>query len=544
MRRFTPILMLLLATLLFSAVPARAWLFGGSDTLVTIDGTRYSATDFKRWWQFWNDEKLPLPQTPDVYVDWLLLAREGERMDLASTPGFQRMAEVFLKSRSLLMLKNEEINSRIKVTEADIRALYEKEYLPRWLVQRLEFRDEAAAGAAWQELTTGAVSVDELAARDPEQGGPVVNRESWLRPNGIDPWWKAIFEKLEPGEMVEPGEGDQAVRIFYLKERKGGDDEDLDMLREGISRKLWKQQENELTLALLDRLREKYQVKVDNERIEAIDLTAAETEASLGDTPVITTSKQNVSEKDFLTITRRYVASRGVAAHSLLKADEVKKLKDEIVNGIIAQHVTDWEALDRHYEEQEPFKWEYEFYVNHQMGLGLEKMLFGPAATVTDEEIKRHYEENLGRYTQMETARIIIVDDTQGPVNQVWADVISGTPFTKAVRQRFGHSVESQEVPVNHLDPDIKAAVAKLAVGETSPPLEAQESQVLVHLLDRTPPIPFPLERVVENIRNHLIREKIDQQRREYLETIKSRSRIKVRSRQWNAILKELGGAK
>lgn len=548
MRRFTPILILLLVILLSSAAPARAWLFGSDDTLVTIDGARYSADDFKRWWQFWNDEKRPLPKTPDVYIDWLLLAREGERMEIASTPGFQRQTEIFLKSRSLLMLKNEEVNSRIDVTEADIRALYEKDYLPRWLVQRLEFRDEAAARAAWQELQTGSVSIEELTVRDPEQGGPVVNRESWLRPSGIDPWWTAIFEKLEPGEMVEPGDHEQALRIFSLKERKGGDDEDLDKLREGISRKLWKQQENDLTQALLNRIREKYQVAVDTERIAAIDLKAAmdlkASGVSLSDDPVITTNRQNVTEKDFVTITRRHIASRGVAAHALLSEEDEKKLKDEIVAGIIAQNVTDWEALDRHYEKQEPFKWEYEFYVDHQLGLALERMLFAPGATVGEEEIKRHYEENIGRYTQMATARIIIVDDTQGPVNQVWADVVSGTPFTKAVRQRFEQNVAPQEVPVNHLDPEVKAAVDKLSVGETSPLFSSQGSQVLVHLLERTPAIPLPLERVAQNIRTQLVRDKIDQQRRDYLDTLKSRSRIEVRNRQWKSIQKEFGGAR
>jgi hypothetical protein len=543
MRRITPILILLLATLLFSAVPAKAWLFGSNDTLVTIDGTRYSATDFKRWWQYWKEENQPLPQTPDVYIDWLLLAREGDRMELASNPGFKRQAEVFLKSRSLLMLKNDEVNSQINVTDADIRAHYEQNYLPRWLVQRLEFLDDDAAGAAWRELMTGAVSVDELAARDPEQGGPVANVETWVRPSGIDPWWKAIFEKLEPGEMVEPGAHDQALgnRILHLKEQKGGDDEDLDKLRAGISRKLWKQQENELTLALLAKLREKYEVKVDAERIEALDLAAAK--ESLGDDLVITTKQQSVTEKDFVTIAQQHIASRGIAVHALLKGEETQKLKAEIVAGIIAQNVTDWEALDRHYEEQGQFKWEYQFYVRHQLGLALERALFVPAAKVTEEEIQRHYEENLGRYSQMATARVIIIDDSQGPVNQVWADVVAGTPFSRAVRQHFKQSVAPQEVPVNHLDPEIKAAVDKLAVGETSPLLRAQGSQVLVHLLALTPEIPLPLERVAENIRNQLVREKIDQQRRDYLDTIKSRSRIDVRSRQWKAIQKELGGA-
>ena len=123
MQRLTSILILLAALALLPAAPAAAWLFGSDDTLVTIDGTRYSAEDFKRWWQFWKEAEQPLPKTPDPYIDFLLLAREGERMELYAKPDFQRQTRVFLTSRTLLMLKNDAVDSQIKLSDADIKAL-------------------------------------------------------------------------------------------------------------------------------------------------------------------------------------------------------------------------------------------------------------------------------------------------------------------------------------------------------------------------------------------------------------------------------------
>lgn len=540
MRRFPAALILLAFTALLPASAGAAW-WRSDDTLVTIDGVRYSGENFKRWWTFWKDADTPFPKTPEPYIDWLLLNREGERMELASDPGFRRQTQVFLKSRALLMLKYEEVDSRIAVTDAEVRARYERDYLPRWLVQRLEFRDADAAAAAWKELATGTVSVDELATRPPEQGGPSVQRENWLRPQAIDPGWAAIFAKAEVGAVVDPAEHEHGPGLFRLKEKKGGDEEDFARLREEIRRDLWKERENALTSALLNRLREKYEVVVDAERIEALDLTSPE--GALTDAVVIATNRQSVTEKDFVTIARRHLSSRAASAHAFKDPEDLRKLKGEIVGGILGQNLVDWEALDRHYEEKEPFQWEYEFHVAHRLVLALEQRLFAPGAKVGEDEVKRHYGENLGRYTQPALVKLYILDDTQGPVDQVRADVLVGVPFTKALRDRFEGRVAPREFPANHLEPEIKAVVDRLAVGETSPLFSAQGSQALVHLVERTPERPVPLEQAAGTIRTRLVKEKMDRQRSEYLALLKARSKIEVKERQWQSVRKELGEA-
>jgi hypothetical protein len=544
MRRFTSILILLVCLALLPVAPAAAGFFDvlfKGDPLVSIDGTRYSADDFKRWWQFWQEPEQALPKTPDPYIEWLLLAREGKGMQLDEDPGFKRQTKVYLQARGLLMLKNEAVDSRIKVSDADIKARYEEKFLPRWLVQNLEFKDDAAAKAAWQELTAGTLKVDELLTRDPEQGGPVKSGENWVRPGGIDPGWETIFRKLKVGEVVNPDEHEGGPGLYCLKDQKGGDEEDLAKFREEIMRTLWKEQEDALTRALLDELRRKYEVVVDQERIDSMDIAAPDD--TFTETAVITTNQKNVTEQEFIAVVRKLMAGRPAAAHAAKDPEEARKLKAETLTNIIAQSVTNWEALDRHYEEKEPFKWQYQFNYNHRLVIALEERLFMPEAVVTEAEIKQHYDENKPLYTQPEMVRLYIIDANQGPVDQLWAEVMTGKNFQKVLGELFQQRISPQEAPANHLDPDIKAMVDKMAVGETSPISTAQGSRVIVYLEERTPESLLPLERATGTITTRLKRQKVQQAADAFIEKIRSRSQIEVSKRQWQAIQKELGGA-
>jgi len=540
MRRITLTLIFLVCLAFLPVTQVTAALFG-DDTLVSIDGENYSIEDFKHWWKYWNDNDSPLPETPDPYVDWLLLSREAERMDLDKTPEFKRQTRIFLQSRTLLMLKYDAVDSKITVTEADIKTRYTEQYQPLWNVQRLEFKDEKTAIAAWQDLAAGTLLIDDLRTRAAEQGGPVSTVQNWLRPNGTDPDWVTILQKLKVGEAVNPNDYGKGPFLYFLNDKKENDEEDFAKVRADIRRELWKEQENKLTRQLITELREKYKVEVDEERIAALDLNAADD--TFTDTAVITTSKQNITEKEFMNVIRKLMISRPAAAHAASDEEVAVTLKNETVYNIIAQSVTNWESLDRHYEEKEPFKWEYEFNFRHRLKLALEQRVFAPEATVSEEEIKQHYEENIALYTQPTLVQLYIIDETQGPIDQIWADIAVGKNFQDVLKEQFGQPIKPQNVPANHLDPEVKEVVDILVDGETSQIFMAQGIRVMVHLVERTPEAPLPLERVKRSISSSLWREKLNQMRSNYLETVKSGSAIDVRQRNWKKIQKELGGA-
>lgn len=541
MQRIALTTILLACLTLLPAAPSEAWLFT-DDTLVSIDGEKYSADDFKRWWKFWQEPEQPLPKSPTPYIDWLLLSLEANRMGLFNDPGFQRQTRVFVQSRGLLMLKYEAVDSKIDIAEKDIRAIYEERYLPRWQLQRMEFKDADAAESASKELAEGTVTLEDLLSRNAEEGGPVKADERWLRPEGIDPGWAALFNNLEVGEVVDPAEHGFDHVLYLLKEQKGGDDEDLATVRERIKKDLWKKQENALTRKLLTDLREEYRVKIDEERLEALDIGAPDD--SFTDAAVITSAREDVSEKEFMAVIRRLMGSRPTAAHAAADLEEAAKLKVETAQNIIGQSVTNWASLDRHFEKEEPFKWEYEFNFNHRLVMALENRLFAPEAEeISEEEISRYYQENIERYSRPSVVKLYLIDETQGPVSRIWADVASGGNFVKVASKNFGIDARLQEIPANHLDPEVKAVVDKLVDGETSQVFNAQGIQVIAHLFERTPEAPLPLERVKDSIRSQLKKEKLTEVRNKYLNSLRANSDIEVKERQWKSIQKELGGA-
>jgi hypothetical protein len=513
-----------------------------SDTLVTLNGTDYDKEEFKQWWKFWQEKDQKLPETPDFYVDWLLLKEEAERMDIANAPGFKRQERIFLQSRGLLMLKYEEVDSRIKVTDEQIQARYQERYVPRWLVQQLTFADEEAALAAWKQLDSGSLTVAELVGEsDAEAGDAPSAMERWLRPKLVDPGWAKIFQQTPVGQVVDPQLHQQGKQLFYIKASDAGGEDDLAAVREEIRKTLWREQEDQLTAKLLDELWDQYQVEIDRERLAALDLNAED--SSFGDAPVITTSKENVSEKQFIAVVRRLQQDRPAAMMALTDKEKAQDFKLETAKNIINQSVTNWGTLDRHFEKEEPFKSVYQFNYNYRLVKMLENQLFSLKAEPTEEELTELYQEKGKFYKVPAQVKLYILDETRGPIGKIWAEVAVGKPFTAAAKELLGHAPRAVETPLNHLDPQVREVVDKLAEGETSQLFEARGDRVLVHLVSRSPERTPPLEKIRDSLINGYQRESFDRARAEYLQQLKANARIDVNQKVWKSIRKELGGA-
>jgi hypothetical protein len=539
MRRLTPILILLVSVMFLSASPAasRWW----NDSLVTINGTPYTNEDFKRWWKFMNDADLALPKTPEPYIDWLLLVREGKSMKLDGDPNFQHKTDVFLKFRSLMMLQQDEIFGRINITDGDLQARYEKFYTPLWLLDRLQFKDEDTAQTARRRLMDGTLTIDELVKLPQEDGGPMEFREDWRRPLGIAKEWADIFRKMEVGEVTEPIKDFDALYVYFLKEKKDGDPQDFDKLKERMRDEVSREMKARLTLELLSKLRTKFDVKVDQQRLADLDLNAPDD--TYTDNPIISTNRRNVTEKEFVAVARRDQEARKKANHEGNPETEAEETKNRTVQGIISQNLTDWEALDRHYEEKEPLKWEYEFNINHRLTTALEKRLFASKVTVTAAEIEKEYTENISRYSQPESVDIGLIEDIDGVADRIWAEVAAGKDFFKAARENTEKNAPVESIPFAHLDQSVQDVLDGLAKGETSRPFVSKGHRFIVYLQNRVPSKPIPLERVAESIRSRLLQEKIAQKRKAYLDLLKSGAEISVNESQWKAVQKEIGEA-
>jgi len=536
MRRLALIPFLVVALLLVGTTPSRAWLWGDDNTLVTINGEKHSTEDFKSWWQNWREQGMAFPETPQSFIEWQLLAKEAEKMELYREPSFQKKISVFLTARTLMLLKQEEIDAKMRLDEETLRSLYEKEYAPLLSVQILFFPDQQKAAAAEQQLQSNTLTVADLKNLDPAAGGPAHYQEARLRPIKIPPAWQEQLRSLSAEECSPPLPWGNGFAIVRLLERKAGDAADFDALKKGLAQKLRRQQQSRLTEELVQKLMKKYAVQINEDFLAALDVDNLSDE--LAETPIMTSSKGVLTAKLFVEKIRSQQNFQKLY-NPKDKAAEISKQR--ILNNILAQTLTSWEALDRHYEKKPPFQGIFQFYQQNRLIVELKKRLFEPQAAATDLEIETYYQEHLEEFSRPETVTIAMVPDAGDKAKKFWLETTLGKDFFELAKQYYGSSPQSQTIPVNHLEPALKNVLANLAENDVSRPFPYQGHTALCKLLKHEAAAPQPLKAVANQISATIHKQKISALRTDYLKQLEAKSSISIDENAWRSLKKELG---
>lgn len=532
----------IIALSIIAASPGPAWSWGNKP-LVEINAEQYHPEDFKNWWQNWQEKNQPVPETIDPFIEWQLLTKEAERMELFREPAFQQKISVFLRVRSLMQLKYEEVDAKINLNENIIRKEYEKSYAPRQRLQMYFYADMNQAVGAHDKLTSGVFTPAALKELAPEKGGPLHYQETWTRPTSPPPAaWQEALANLKAGETTEPIAWHNSI-VLVRKDgpAKAGDDKDFDALKRQIGKELWDKEKDRLTVTLVKDLYQKYNVQIDKELLKEIPIDGTPLPATIADKPIMSTNHQNISAQEFAG---KITKEQGFREKYGFKKEEADALKQRILNGIISQTLTSWEAQARHYEKKPPFQAVYNFYCQHRLIKELEKRLFTPKAITNTEEITAYYQEHLDEFSQPETVTIASVNGDEASAKKMWAGILLGEDFFELANKYFQIKPKPQKMPVNHLKPQMAQVIRALAPGEVSSPFQQQDNIVIVKLLDRKATSHLPLSQVGDKIAQKIRSNKFNRLRAEYLDKLKDKSSISVDNKAWQALKKNLVGKK
>lgn len=536
MYRVNTIIFYSIILLFFSALPLQAgWFPWSPSTLVTINGEEYTTEDFKVWWENWQEKDMELPGSPTPFVDWMLLFKEAEKMKLYESPVYRKKVITFLRARTLMQLKSEEIDSKIKISDDDLWDQYQKTHATRYQLNIFFFKNQESAQQFVDKLGNERVSGEEFATKHGRGDNYYSQRTEWYRPLAINPGWIPIIHELDKGEMSQPVPWKGDFIVLRLQDKLEGSREDFSNVKRSLQQAVWKTKENQLTFELVTRLREKYQVEVNTERLKELRVDA--TEESLSDTPLISTNNGDISEKIVLAKLRQVERFRN---RNGFKTDANLQFKNQVVNGIIDQTLTSWEGLARKYEQKPPLKAVYEFYCQHRMIKLLEEQVFFAKATVSQEEIESYYQENIALFTQPEVIRMARVQGSAEALNALWLEVALGNDFVRLAQQSTGQDVPVQDIPINHLDPKIKEVVDNLTVNEVSQVFTLDGHENLVQLIRRKGSQITPLLDVKENIRKTLHTAKVEALRQEYLARLRVEFPVEINDTVWQNLKKEL----
>jgi len=511
-----------------------AW-FWEQKPLVTINGVEYTADDFRSWWEKWREGDQPPPETPDEFIEWQLMAQEAEKMQLDQEPTFKRKVDTFLKVRSLMMLKAEEVDSKIEISDQKSWQLYLDEYNPRWRLHIFVFNDQETAAGYRGKLERGEVDIADVAAEVGSEGGPAFYQEKVVRAPKLEEQWREALKDVPVGGFCEPFATHGKFVLIRLEEVLAPDREDFAQVRGGILEKLRKQETARLTGELVERLKKKYELSVDQELLDGLKNQEPGKEEAAR--VLIHTNQQAITLGEFWAQLEK---ERKFRRKFHFEAREFEELKQWVLGNIITQTLVSWESLNRHYEQRPPLQDLYAFYRRHRLVKEFERRFVHPKVTLTEEEAKGYYDQHQEEYLQPATVTFAQVSGEEEFMNKFWSEIQKGRDFFVVAKELLPAGAVIRQVPLNHVQETVKKELDQLAKGETSRPFKEGGAFTVLKLIGRTEATPVPFEQVRGKIEEKLKKEKYRQARQDLLRTLKERSAIMVDEKQWSKVRKEL----
>ncbi len=524
--------------LFFLFISGTAWGFWGRDYLVEINGQKYTTDDFKRWWKYWKDPGMKVPETPDPFIDWNLMADEALALGLDQEPSYRRKLDIFIQVRSLMQLKYDEVDSRIDLSRKTLWPEYVKNYTPRLKIKALITNDENEV-QAWKEKIKTPKDFETLFEKLSPEGK--ARDFGWERPITIPEVIKDKVLSASPGEILGPLKLNNRFYILYVEEKRGPEEEDFKKVRNNVATRVKKRESQRLTAELIKRLREKYPVEINQEVLNQIGLE--EPPKDLAGATVLKIADKSLTGADLHKLLKKEAKLRAGKTPS---SQELNQIKQRIINDSIAQTLTTWEAINRHYEKRPPLKEVYDFYRRQRLVRELEEKIIWPNVKVTEEDARRYYEEHKKDFTrpaQVEMAVIKTQDEQLA--RKVYQRIQRGEDFFEVAKEVDFHGARPERRPLESLVPEMREVLEKMEEGRISPIIKfkspfGEEWYAIVKLLKKNPEEVHPFEMVKKNIMKTLAQRRFEELKREYLAKLREKSQIKIHQKTWRRLKKEL----
>ncbi|MBN1930618.1 MAG: peptidyl-prolyl cis-trans isomerase [Desulfobacterales bacterium] len=509
----------------------------GPKALIIIDGIKYTRDDYIHWWHEWREPGATIKDDPEDFIEWMLLFREAERMQLFKNPAYQRKVNVFLKVRSLLLLKQEEVDQHINPPSSeDLWDFYQSEYAPVLKMKLVQAKTREEALKIKEKADTG-ISIEEAA----EISGlnDIKNRLMMIGPirplNIPEPIRKSVYD-LPAQQTGGPVLWQDSWCVYEIIENKEGTEEDFESLRKELIRKKVRSEENRLTQALIERLKKKYALNVNEKVLAAIGSEGVNPEKEKE--IVISFKGGNVTADMLFKAIRKESHLRSGNRRGGM---DFEKIRDRVVADMIAQTLTSREALERHYERKMPFKHTFEFYSQRRMIKEFEKVVIESNTQISTDEVSQFYDKNKERYARIGSVDMALVKTQEKELaDSLAVRLKTGEDFFSVMQVLAPAGIQVKRISFDKLSASQWDVVSKLEPGQVSGSFQDKNDICFVKLIRREEKTYIPLKEVTEQIREELKRMKFTETRKEIIHKLKERSEIQTDSNEWGKLRDQL----
>jgi parvulin-like peptidyl-prolyl isomerase len=446
-----------------------------------------------------------------------------------------------------MLLRQEEVLDKIgEISEKAMWTRYERDFTPFYKFEAAIVTNEQDVERFRQAVNNGLSFADAAANKDLGwQEAPQIMNIDWVRKGKVPELYQDALVKAKKGESLGPYFWEQKKQYIFVKknDEKPGDKDDFAKLSQDIKEKLFKEREGGLTLELINKLKTQYEVKVDDELVSTLPLDGAPKD--LLDKRVITMKgDRGVTAGQLLEMVKRDFNMRmrpDSEGNRDVKDPIFQDTKKRLVNDFIAQDLTVWAALDRHYENRSPIKEVYDFYRERRMIFELKRRLFGSNIKITDEQARAFYEKNKESFSQPAKVDIVLIQTKDEQLSEfIRNSLLSGKDFFEVAEQVSGSKVTPQQTPVSDLSPPLQEALVSLANGDQVGPVRVDDGFIFIKLIRRQAGMTRPFEEVRKMIDKKLEGEVTKERENAYLAKLRERSTISLDEEQWRTVVSKL----
>ena len=535
----TTLSFLLLLMITCSASTASAWnLWGDSEPLLTVNDQSYQTEDFLNWWREWREDTQP-PSSIDPYVDWILLAKEAEQMQLQDQPSYQKKVATFLRVRSLMLLKKEEIDGKITPPDDEtLYAYYLQNFTPRWQLQTVTFRKQADLDlfVAAHTDSPESGSEDLLAKIGTAAANYSLSSPVWERPKHLPKKILNLLEEAQDQRFSSAYPWRDTWQIVEILAKEPASDADFNQLHNALKPQYLKHQRATLTAELLQQLKEKYPVEINQEVLATIQAEG------------VPEDQAQVTVLEFLShkITAAELHAAALKQYnSLAPQQQVKtpfaQILQRVISAIVSQNLVDAEALARHYEQRPPFKSTFDFYRNHRLIRELERQIIQPEVkAITPEAVKQSYEEYKVQLSGPAVVEIVRGETRDGDLAvRLHAKLRQGEDFNAIMTVLGYENAEAEKLPLTHLSEPLQKVLNTLQPGQ-SDMVEDGDNFVFVRLLKPLQQEIVAFDSVKDSLEAELKRVAFLKRKQEIIQQLRQHSTISVDQQQWQSCLDTL----
>jgi hypothetical protein len=433
-----------------------------------------------------------------------------------------------------MLLREEAILAKVgNPPEAELRQLYAARYLPSFTLlavhldneeQAHEFLAAVATQSPQDILTEMGLAPEERLARLERAYAERLDTAVWEQ-----------VVQLEPGNWGAPFTWHDQWNLMLVEEEHPFDADHFAHVRSALDKQWRKEKRAQLNREFLAQLHEKYTVQIYTENIEALSEAgvppALEGKAGIsfdgGEIPLelLHKSAQEECEK----------RASGRSDFTYTQALNM------VVRDMVAQTLTGFEALQRHYEQRAPFKEVYSFYTQYRLVKELEQMVLKPQELeVSAAEIEQAYTEQLQRFSTPEVLYMAQIETREVKLaQQLRQKLQQGVAFDEVVRPLAPEGIPTRWINPQEEPEAMQVALQGLAPGQSGV-LDIGDRVYFFRLIHRAQEQIQPLEQVSEQLRAELEQQK----RHAALDRLHSRLRegstIEVDQRVWKKVYKEV----